>query len=95
MSDKPFKLDVNLDDEVELDEFLKKHEPRSGVVLAHRLGFHGRGCGRAAYALMHYAQNKRAAVSCRRHGRIATAQQYEDICDRIYREDIQPLIKCW
>ena len=95
MSDRPFALAINLDDEVELDEFLQKYEPARGVSLAHRLGFRGPGCRRAANALMNYAQNKRAARSCRRDGRIPTALQYEAICDRIYREDIQPVIQCW
>ena len=95
MSDKPFKLGINLDDEVEVEGFLSMHEPIRGVALAHRLGFRGRHCKRAADALMNYAHNKRAALSCRLKGQIATAQQYEDICDRIYREDIQPLIECW
>jgi hypothetical protein len=95
MSDKPFQLDINLDDEAELELFLDTHELVRGVALAHRLGFRGRRCKRAADALMNYAQNKRAARSCRFKGRVATAQQYEDICDRIYREDIQPLTQCW
>jgi hypothetical protein len=95
MSDKPFKLDVNLDDEVELAEFLGKYEPHRGANLARRLGFCGTGYGRAADALMNYAQNKRAAILARRRGRVGVALQYEAICDRIYIDDIQPSIECW
>ncbi len=95
MSDKPFALDINLDDEAELDEFLREYEPWRGVSLARRLGFRGSQCKRAANGLMNYACDKRAAVLCRRRGRPDTSLKYEDICDRIYREDIQPLIECW
>lgn len=94
MSGKPFKLGINLDDEVEVEGFLSMHEPIRGVVLAHRLGFRGRHCKRAANALMNYAQNKRTAMCQRRVGHVSTTLHFETICDRIYRKDIQPLIEC-
>jgi hypothetical protein len=95
MSDRPFALEVNLDDTVERDYFLQKHEPVRGISLAHRLGFRGPGCKRAANALMNYAQNKRTARQLRLDGTVAKAWLYEAICERIYREDIQPVIECW
>ncbi len=90
-----FKFEVNLDDEEEMLAFLHDFEPLRGRALANRLKFSGKGCVRAANALMNYAHNKRVAVKERREGRITTALNYEGICDRIYREDIQPLIECW
>ncbi len=94
-SERPFKFDANLDDEVDREAFLKVYEPGRGRALANRLGFRGKGCVAAANALMNYACNKRAAVMCRKRGAINTAVQYETICDRIYKEDIQPAIECW
>jgi len=91
----PFELEVNLDCPKSLEKFLKTYEPTRGRALANRLAFSGKGSAKAANALMNYACNKRAAIMCRQRGKISAAIQYEDICDRIYREDIQPLIKCW
>jgi hypothetical protein len=95
LKELPFTADLNLDCINDLEEFLSKHEPIRGRSLAHRLGFRGPGAVKAANALMNYAQNKRAAITCRKSRRIPTARQYEEICDRIYREDIEPLVKCW
>ncbi len=91
----PFTREVNLDDQQELEQFLKLAEPARGRLLANMLRFKGRFAVRAANGLMNYAQNKRAANLLRSYGEIAKAKAYEDICDTIYREDIQPLIKCW
>ena len=90
-----FKIDINLDDEEEVVEFLKKYEPQRGRILARKLGFAGTGSVKSADALMNYAQNKRAAMATRKAGQIGTAVNYESICDRIYAEDIQPHIECW
>lgn len=92
---QPFSLDVNLDDEQELEEFLESYEPSRGRQLANLLGFKGNRSVEAANGLMNYAQNKRAARLCRSAGTIESALGYERICDRIYRENIQPLIECW
>ena len=91
----PFEHPVNLDDQQELEQFLSSHEPARGRLLANMLRFKGRSAVRAANGLMNYAQNKRAANLLRSSGKIQKAKDYEDICDRIYKEDIQPLIKCW
>lgn len=92
---RPFRLNVNLDDHYEREKFLEYHEPNRGRALANRLGFRGSGCVAAADGLMNYACNKRAAVSCRIQGKIREALDYEAICDRIYREDIEPAVVCW
>lgn len=92
---KPFSYDVNLDDPVDWENFLEDFEPSRGRCLATRLGFKGKNATKAADGLMNYAQNKRAAYSSREAGDIPKALEYEGICDKIYREDIQPLIKCW
>ena len=93
--DPKFEFDGNLDDPEECDAFLKKHEPARGVRLARALGFSGPGMREAANALMNYAQNSRAARSCRTNGSIQAAQGYESIMDRIYRYDIEPNIEAW
>ncbi len=92
---QPFTIEVNLDVEPDCCDFLAEFEPARGRRLANLLGFKGRHSVRAADALMNYAQNKRAAFMCRKRGSIQTALQYEKICDRIYREDIQLLVQCW
>lgn len=92
---KPFHHDVNLDCPVGLEQFLETYEPDRGRRLANRLAFRGRFSVRAADALIGYAHNKQAAMWCRELGYITEAEKYERICDRIYDEDIQPLIHCW
>ena len=91
----PFAYAVNLDCPNDLEQFLKSYEPARGRVLANRLEFAGKGSAKAANALMNYAQNKRTAIACRKFEKIPSALRYEEICDRIYKEDIQPLIECW
>lgn len=91
----PFTIDLNLSIPGNSITFLKRYEPARGRRLANLLEFHGRHSVKAADALMNYAQNKRAENMCNQRGIKKTAKQYEDICDRIYREDIVPLIKCW
>jgi hypothetical protein len=90
-----FSIDLNLDDEHEAQEFTKAHGTTSGRALANRLGFRGKNAAKAATALSCYAWNKVTAIDCRMRGKIETAQRYEAICDRIYRNTIQPLIACW
>ena len=90
-----FEIELNLDDEEELQKFMSLHEPTRGRRLATRLGFSGKGCVAASNALMNYAANKRAAINCRKEGKIYAALIYEEICDTIYKDDIQPTIKCW
>jgi hypothetical protein len=92
---QPFTYEVNLDCPNNLEEFLTKYEPARGRRLANLLGFKGRNSVQAANGLMNYASNKRAAHICRRGIMLTQAKMYEDICDRIYQEDIQPLINCW
>jgi len=95
VNDLPFSANFNLDCPNDREAFLKRFGPARGRVLANRLGFRGKGSVKAANALMNYAHNKGTARACRKYGRIQSAQRYEAICDRIYKEDIQPLIKCW
>lgn len=90
-----FAIDLNLDDESECSEFIKKHGTGKGRWLANRLGFKGEGSAKGATALSCYAWNKITAFHCRKRGEINTALVYEEICDRIYKEDIQPFIECW
>ena len=93
-----FKADLNLDDEIEAHEFLREYSATispTGRRLAKRLGFVGKGSCRAAKALWNYAMNRQVAFTTRREGNIATALQYEEICDRIYRQRIQGRIECW
>ncbi len=92
---KPFKLDFNLDDEEDLVKFLDRFEPARGRLLANHLRFKGKNSARAANGLMNYAQNKRAARTCRDNDNIPEALHYEHICDLIYKEDIQPFVECW
>lgn len=44
----------------------------------------GKGTKRAAAGLANYASNKATAMRCRARGDIASAQMYENICERIY-----------
>lgn len=90
-----FEIDLNLDDPAELEGFINKHSTLKGRTLANRLGFSGKGAATAATALSNYAWNKHTAVCLREKGDITKALGYEEICDRIYREDIEPNIKCW
>lgn len=89
------KIDLNLDDETECIEFLEKHGTLKGRALANRLGFKGKGSGAAATALSNYAWNKKTARLLRSMGDINDAIRYEEICDRIYSEDISRKIECW
>lgn len=90
-----FNSSWNLDDEMECETFIETYGTTRGMRLAHKLGFTGTNARRAANALSNYAWNKHTAVNCRRKGDITTALQYEAICDRIYSQDIQPIIDCW
>ncbi len=90
-----FKIDLNLDAMCEANEFIHKFGTTKGRALANLLGFKGKGSARAATALSNYAWNKQTAIGCREHGKIQTAIMYEDICDKIYTENIQPSIECW
>lgn len=90
-----FKLDVNLDDEQEAQDFVNQYGTTKGRSLANLLGFAGVNSQFAANALSGYAWNKVAATKCRREGKIAIALQYEAICDRIYTNNITPLVECW
>lgn len=92
---KPFKLEINLDDEQEAQAFVDQHKTTAGRRLANQLGLKGKDSARLATALSNYAWNKITAINCRKHGKIAIAQNYERICDMIYRNTISPLCECW
>ena len=92
---EPFKLEINLDDESEVETFISRHGTINGKLLAYELGLHGKGSVKAATALSNYAWNKWTALGLRKEGKIASALEYEKICDSIYKEDIEPFIECW
>jgi len=90
-----FAIDLNLDDEYEVEDFINAHGTSKGRGLANTLGFKGKGSVAAANALSCYAWNKHTAISCRKRGDITNALKYEAICDWIYRDDITGKIECW
>ena len=90
-----FKIDINLDDEEEAKAFWENYSPFRGRALANKLGFKGKGSAKAANALANYAINKTVACQQRKAGNIGAAIQYEEICDRIYNEDIRGKIESW
>jgi hypothetical protein len=83
---KTCNLDFNLDDEVEVKEFIDAHGTTAGIILAHKLGISGKGSKRKAWDLSFYAWNKITAIDLRKRGEIQTAIKYESICHRIYSE---------
>lgn len=91
-----FKIDLNLDDEEECKEFVKRWHPgmhkRAQAV---ELGFTGPGSQSAAHSLFLYAMNRLPAFDARRRGMIGRACNLEECCDRIYKREIQPHIECW
>jgi len=90
-----FKLDLNLDAHGEAEDFINKYGTDKGRRLANKLGMSGKGSALLATALSNYAWNTHTAQKCRLGGNIQTAIMYENIADRIYREDIQPICHCW
>ncbi len=89
------KLDINLDDESEVESFIKTHGTTRGRSLANRLNLSGHGAVQVANAFSNYAWNKATAMKLRKEGNIANALTYEQICDIIYTRDINPLVECW
>lgn len=85
MKNPTISLPVNLDCENTVAEWIKAFGTMSGRRLANHLGLSGRGSAKAASSLSNYAWNKSTAIDCRRRGQIASALQYEAICDRIYQ----------
>jgi hypothetical protein len=79
---------LNLDDETTVETWIAHFGTLRGRRLANLLGFTGTGAVSRANALSNYAWNKSTAISCRKRGDIATAQSYEAICDRIFKDDI-------
>ena len=49
-----------------------------------------KGQFKLARYVKHYCVNKSVAIALRLKGEIQTASNYEHICDRIYKEDLQP-----
>lgn len=81
--------ELNLDDLDEACAFIAEHGTLTGRALANRLGIKGTGSGKLASALSAYAWNRATYARCCARGYMETAQRYEDICDRIYREELQ------
>jgi Ran GTPase-activating protein (RanGAP) involved in mRNA processing and transport len=93
---KKFQLDINLDDENEVENFINAHGTIKGRMLANRLGLKGVGSANLATALSNYAWNKKAAMAARiKPLAMQTAMDYENICDNIYSKNIQPFCDCW
>ena len=90
-----FKIDINLDDETENENFINTHKTSSGRILANRLQIKGKGSSKLATSLSGYAWNKYTAINLRKEGNIQRAKEYEDIADRIYKNDISPVCICW
>ena len=89
------KIDINLDDEVEVENFINTWGVTKGRRLANGLNLKGLGSSKAATALSNYAWNKWTAINCRKNGWINEALNYERICEMIYLEDISGKIECW
>lgn len=91
-------FNFNLDDEVELD-FVKNEygilQGCRGRRLARKLGWRGKGSTKAANGVANYVANKLVAMAHRRRGQIATAIEYEAICERIYSRDLLPRVEVW
>ena len=90
-----FKLELNLDTVDEAENFINKYNTSKGRSLANKLKLKGKGSSKLATALSNYAWNTYTAQRCRLQGRIETALQYENIADRIYKDDIKPVCLCW
>ena len=90
-----FQIDLNLDCPNDLADFIACHGTNRGQSLANALRFQGKGAVLAANALINYAWNKKTAISCREKREIQTALKYEEICDKIYSQDIIGKIDCW
>lgn len=90
-----FKLELNLDDLGECQNFINTYGTTKGRMLANLLGLKGTGSTTLADALSNFAWNAHTAHNLRMNGDIARAYTYEDICDKIYNDDIHPICDCW
>lgn len=85
-------VELNLDDETEVTQFISMFGTMRGKQLANKLGLKGPKSAKTASALSNYAWNKYTAIQQRKNGNINTALQYEKIADRIYEtlpEDVR------
>lgn len=89
-----FKLNINLDDKVERDEFLSHWGASSPRSIAHGLKLTGKGAVTLASDLKCYAWNAHTAHGLREEGNIGEALRYEKISDSIYK-DISKVCECW
>ena len=92
---KKFKIELNLDNPVELLEFLSNYWLMDAKTLAAEFGWEGEGAVPAVIALQDYAEYKLTAIRRRLNGQINCACSAERECDEIYRQRIQPNIDCW
>lgn len=92
---KQFKLDLNLDDDVEREAFITKYCNRGDRYTAHHLGLRGAGSVLLAQALISYAWARDMAAQRRLDGKIADALEREAICDAVYASRIAPVCECW
>ena len=90
-----FKLDLNLDDVQERNNFLDKYSGISPEEIAQALGFVGDGAVEAAKALLNYAWNAEAAKSSRLRGDGQSALHFDRCCNQVYSEEILDVIECW
>ena len=93
-TENKFSADINLDCG-EAKDFCHKYGSMHASGIARAFGFKGKGSIKAAQALKNYAWNKYTAEGLRKSGKIQVAQSYENICNRIYKEDIKGKIECW
>lgn len=92
---KKFTLEINLDNENEVADFLMKYGQAMGEALANSLGLPSlEGREQLANALHYYACNKKIAIEQRSRGQIGIALWHESICDSFYSE-ISALCECW
>ena len=82
-------MEINLVDEHEVEKFIESFGTNKGRLLANYFGLSGKGSTKLATALSCYAWNKYTAIGVRKKGCIERAMEYEAICDRIYKDDLQ------
>lgn len=86
----------NLDamDATDLWSFWAEHRHATKADALALFGRTGRGTRKAAASIAAYACNKSVAMQCRARGDIVGAQNYEAICDRIYKQ-LPSFAKTW
>jgi hypothetical protein len=89
------EANINLDDIDEALDFIEKFGDSTARQISKHFSFQGKGSVSAGQAIKNYAYNKVTAYNCRISGDIRGALMYEEVCDKIYSEDIEGKIVCW